>query len=67
MTYKERLRELGLLSLENAKTKEGSNGNLLLLKEFWGQGATETTEAPFSEALSKSKEGTVGSAQQGEF
>lgn len=31
--YKERLRELGLLSLDNAKTKEGSNG-IYYLKSF---------------------------------
>jgi len=36
MTDKESLRELGLLSLENEKNKEGSNGSLPLPKECGG-------------------------------
>ena len=48
-TDKERLRELGLLSLENEKTKEGSNGSLPLPKELGGRGATKKMEPDLSQ------------------
>lgn len=50
VTYKERWRELGWLSLENEKTKEAPNSSLPLSKEWgWGQGATKKMEPDLSQ------------------
>lgn len=42
------MENMSLLSLENLKTKEGSNSSLPLVQEFWVQGATKKTEVPIS-------------------
>lgn len=49
VTDKERLRELGLPSLENLKTKQGSNISLPPPRECGGQGAIKKIKPDLSQ------------------